>query len=179
MSDVTAESVDSQSTVDQVRDGMQGAASQIQEQAQDVRGKAREQLTQQLTTRSSDAGEQVRSLADAFRRTGHQLRGEGNDQPAEVIDQIATRGESLARYLEEANGDRMLRDLEGFGRRQPWLFTGGALIAGFFASRFLKASSTRRYEQNGSMNGMTRSQQLPPPSYDRGGAMGGGDVGGY
>jgi hypothetical protein len=109
---------------------VQGAAQQVQERAHDVRGQAREQLTQQLTKRSSDAAEQIRGIANAFRKTSQQLRTEENERPAAALDQLATRGESLARYLEDANGDRMLRDVEGFARRQPWLFTGGALVCG-------------------------------------------------
>ena len=45
----------------------------------------------------------------------------------------------------------MLRDVERFARQQPWAFTLGGVVAGFFASRFLKASSQRRFEGNGSM----------------------------
>ena len=33
-----------------------------------------------------------------------------------------------------------------FGRRQPWAVIAGGLALGFAASRFLKASSSRRYE---------------------------------
>ena len=172
MPKATAEPTDSSaSPVDQAREGVQGAAQQVQERAHDVRGQAREQLTQQLTKRSSDAAEQIRGIANAFRKTSQQLRTEENERPAAALDQLATRGESLARYLEDANGDRMLRDVEGFARRQPWLFTGGALVAGFFASRFLKASSSRRYAQNGSGHRMA-TQPLPPHLSDAAGVYG-------
>jgi hypothetical protein len=49
-------------------------------------------------------------------------------------------------YLKDASGDRILRDVEDFARRQPMLVTAAGLALGFAASRFLKASSSRRYE---------------------------------
>jgi hypothetical protein len=54
----------------------------------------------------------------------------------------------------------MLNDLERFARQQPWLATSGGLVLGFFASRFLKASSARRYESNG-MPSSTVTAELP------------------
>ena len=40
----------------------------------------------------------------------------------------------------------MLRDVEDFARRRPWIVAGIGLAAGLAASRFLKASSERRYD---------------------------------
>ena len=42
--------------------------------------------------------------------------------------------------------DRILADLEDFGRRQPLAVMGLGVVAGFVASRFIKASSRERYE---------------------------------
>ena len=44
----------------------------------------------------------------------------------------------------------MLHDAEDFARRRPWAVAGIGLIAGLAASRFLKASSERRYDSRGS-----------------------------
>ena len=48
------------------------------------------------------------------------------------------------------NGDQLLRDAEEFARRRPWMVAGMGLVAGLAASRFLKASSERRYGSFGS-----------------------------
>ncbi|HMI71479.1 MAG TPA: hypothetical protein VK510_15895 [Solirubrobacteraceae bacterium] len=42
--------------------------------------------------------------------------------------------------------DRISADLEDFGRRQPLAVMGLAGVAGFVASRFIKAFSSERYE---------------------------------
>ena len=62
-----------------------------------------------------------------------------------VPEQAAERAERLGGYLHEADGDRILRDVEDFGRRNPWAVVAGGMALGFMASRLLKASSTERY----------------------------------
>jgi ElaB/YqjD/DUF883 family membrane-anchored ribosome-binding protein len=140
MTNVTDES--SQSTTEQVKE-------RVQDVAQQAKGETREQLRKQIDTRSTEAGEQVRSTAHAVRRASAQLREEGQETPAKVVDQAADRAERLGTYLTEADGGRILRDVEDFARRQPWLFVGGSAVVGFFASRFMKASSSRRYQEDG------------------------------
>ena len=56
-------------------------------------------------------------------------------------------GPRVCRYLRESDADRILSDVEDFGRRQPWAVIAGGVALGLVASRFLKASSTRRYDQ--------------------------------
>ena len=131
------------------RDKMQETAQQVGEKAQEVKGQAGEQIRTQLDTRSTQAGEQVTATAGALRRAGEQLRGEEQATPARLADQAADQAERLGRYLTEADADRMLRDLESFGRRQPWVAAAGGAVLGFLASRFVKASSSRRLEQSG------------------------------
>ena len=129
---------------------MASATEQVKERVQDVaeqaKGQTREQLRTQINARSTQAGEQVSSTAEAMRRTSEQLRSEGKDRAAKVIDGVADRGERLGSYLTRADGDQILRDVEDFARKQPWLFVGGSAVAGFLASRFMKASSSSRYQ---------------------------------
>jgi hypothetical protein len=53
--------------------------------------------------------------------------------------------EDFGSYLQRASGDRLLHDAEEFARRRPWAVAGIGVVAGLAASRFLKASSERRY----------------------------------
>src|SRR5918998_6264085 len=138
-----------QSTKDKVQETAQQVQQQVGEKAQEVKGQAGKQIRTQLDTRSTQAGEQVTATAGALRRVGEQLRGEDQSTPAKLADQAAEQAERLGRYLTEADSERMLRDVESFGRRQPWLAAAGGAVLGFLASRFVKASSSRRYEQAG------------------------------
>jgi hypothetical protein len=121
------------------------AAEQAKDKAKQAAGQAKRGVRDQVDTRSTDAGRRVGGMAQDARSVGDELRKQGKDQPARLIDQAADRAESLGRYLERSDGDTILRDVEDFGRRQPWTVIAGGLALGFAASRFLKASSDRRY----------------------------------
>jgi hypothetical protein len=134
------------STTEQVKDQVRDKAQLAQEKAQGALGQARSRLRDQVDQRSTQAGDQVHSAAQDVRGVADQLRGQGKDAPARVAEQVADRAESFGTYLRDADGERLLRDVEDVARRQPWLVAAGGLALGFAASRFLKASSSRRYQ---------------------------------
>jgi len=153
-----------QSTTDQAKEKAGQAAGAAKEQAQQAAGQAKGALRSQVDQRSTQAGERVGGLASDVRTVSQQLREQGKDQPAKLADQAAERAEKLSGYLTGNDADRILGDIEDFGRRQPWAVIGGGLVAGLVASRFLKASSSRRYEQrSGSAYGYNR--QLPARTF--------------
>jgi ElaB/YqjD/DUF883 family membrane-anchored ribosome-binding protein len=133
------------SPTEQVQQQAGQVAQQAKETAQKATGKAREQVRSQLDTRTAQAGGQIQSTADDLRSVGEELRKQGKDTPARLAEQGADKVEQVARYLTESDADKMLADIEDFARRQPWAVVAGGVAIGFLASRFLKASSTRRY----------------------------------
>jgi len=124
---------------------------QAKEKAHEAAGQAKQkagsQMRSQVDQRSTDAGHRVGGLASDVRAVGESLREQGKDQPAKLADQAADRAERLGSYLEESDADRILGDVEEFGRRQPWAVIAGGVAVGLVASRFLKASSIDRYEE--------------------------------
>jgi hypothetical protein len=123
------------------------AKEQAGEQAQKAAGQAKGAVRSQVDQRSTEAGQKVGGFASDVRSVGDQLREQGKDQPAKLAEQAAERTERLGRYLTESDADRILGDVEDFGRRQPWAVIAGGVALGLVASRFLKASSSRRYDQ--------------------------------
>ena len=151
------------------------ATSQVQEKAEETAQKAQGMLRDQINERSTKAGEQISSTANDLRSVGDELRNQGKDTPAKLADNAAERTERLGSYLAEADSDRILSDVEDFGRRQPWVVIAGGVALGLVASRFLKASSSRRYEtrtgysQASSARLPARTTYEPPPArtYDQ------------
>jgi hypothetical protein len=134
------------STTDQVKDQVRDKAQVAQDKARGALGQARGRLSDQVDQRSTQAGERIAGTASDVRSIAEELRGQGKDAPANLAEQVAGQADRLGDYLKGASGDRILRDVEDFARRQPMLVAAGALALGFAASRFLKASSGRRYE---------------------------------
>ncbi len=146
---------------------VQKAAAQAQEKAQQAAGPAKNRLAVEVNQRSSEAGERLRSTAGDVRSVGDELRKQGKDKPAQLAERAADRVERIGGYLHESDGDRILRDVEDFGRRNPWAVAAGGLALGFVASRFLKASSGRRYQAADSCESRANVADSPlaGPSY--------------
>ena len=90
----------------------------------------------------------MKSNASDARVVVDELRKQGKDAPARYVEQAADRAERVGGYLERSDGERILHDVEDFGRRNPWAVAAGGLLLGFAASRMLKASSGDRYRSN-------------------------------
>jgi hypothetical protein len=133
------------STTEQVQQQAQQVAEQAKQTAQKAKGQAQQRMRDQLNNRSAQAGGQIQSTAEDLRSVGEELRKQGKDTPARLADQGAERVERIGRYLTDSDADKILGDIEDFGRRQPWAVIAGGLALGFVASRFVKASSGRRY----------------------------------
>jgi hypothetical protein len=132
--------------------GPSTTTEQAKEKAQEGAQQAKRTVRDQVDQRSTDVGQRVGSTAGDIRSVGEELRRQGKDQPAKLAEQAAQRAESLGDYLQRSDGDTILRDIEDFGRRQPWAVIAGGLAVGFAASRFLKASSERRASAGTSHN---------------------------
>jgi ElaB/YqjD/DUF883 family membrane-anchored ribosome-binding protein len=122
------------------------AQEQVSAKAHELGEEASFQVREQLERRSTQAGEHVQAMGSALQSGVEQLRSEGKDVPAKVMTQVAERAEDLGAYLQSTQADQMLTDLERFARRRPWMTAGVGVLAGFVASRFVKASADRRYE---------------------------------
>jgi ElaB/YqjD/DUF883 family membrane-anchored ribosome-binding protein len=124
---------------------VEDAASAAQEKASELREQSSARLRDQFDQRSTQAGSQVRSLAKALRRSGDELGNEGNSSASQLTIQAADRLERVGGYLEQKSGDELMRDIETFARRRPWMLAGIGMVAGVAAARFTKASSLQRY----------------------------------
>ena len=159
---------------EQARQVGQQAAEKGREAADQARGRARDQVDQ----RSTQAGEQLSTVAQDTRTVGEELRKQGKEQPAKIADQAADRVERVGSYLRDSDSDTILRDVEDFGRRQPLAVVAGGFMIGLLASRFLKASSSDRYHGRsvGTDAALSRSYtSSAQPTYGNGDRLAGSD----
>jgi hypothetical protein len=150
------------------------AAEQAQEQAQQAAGQAQDKVREQLDQRSTQLAERVHAQASDLRSVSAALRDQGKDRPAEGVDRLAGYAEQAGSYLRDNDTDAMLGDAEDFGRRKPAVVAAGALALGFVASRFLKASSRKRYSSTrdarqfptSASKASSSNQAVPPTTFE-------------
>ena len=159
---------------EQARQVSQQAAEKGREAAGAARGRARQEVDQ----RSTQAGDQLSTIAGDTRTVGEELRKQGKEQPAKIAEQAADRVERVGGYLRDSDADKILRDVEDFGRRQPLAVLAGGFAVGLLASRFLKASSSDRYHGRSLSSDEALSQSYtasPRPADSRGDGLSGSD----
>jgi hypothetical protein len=143
---------------------------QITENAGQVAQQVGSQLTEQVGSRVSEAGSQASSIAGALRISSRQLEDQGQTAPAHVMNMAANRADQVGTYLSGSDPSQILADVEDFCRQQPWLVIGAGVALGFLGARFLKASSSRRYNERRATwsgpNGRVRAEAYGYTAYE-------------
>ena len=88
----------------------------------------------------SAGASQVEGLAKAVHGAANELQNQ-MPQAAELVHDAASRLEQGASALRERSIQDLLNGLDGFGRKDPLALFGGAMLASFAISRFLKSSA--------------------------------------
>ena len=128
---------------EQVQEKAQEAQEKVKEGAQQAQVRMREQVDQRSQRRpASRSAPPRRRCGPRAGSCATRARAPRRRPP----EKAAHHAERLGGYLSESSADRILSDLEDFGRRQPLAVIGLGVAVGFAASRFLKASSRERYQ---------------------------------
>ncbi len=85
----------------------------------------------------------VQGLADMLRRTADTLERENNATAAHYADRAAAQIDRLSETVRSRPFGEMVTGAEAFARRQPALFIGGAVAAGFVIGRLLARPTQR------------------------------------
>ena len=125
----------------------------------EIVNKVQEQAGSQINHQKETAASQLSQVANAVRR----IRENIPEQEAGAIgrfvgdygEKAANSLERLSSYIREQNPQRLLDDVQNFGRRQPALLLGGAFLLGFAGARLIRSSmsTTRSQQQSRQMSG--------------------------
>ncbi len=127
-----------------VVDQVQEVAGQVQEQAGRLVDQARQQLTTQVTSQKDRAAGGLETAAGLLRGAGEQLRALDQPTVAQYVDGAAHQAERFSEQLRTQDASQLVEATERFARRQPMLFVGTALTAGFLVTRFLRSSGRQQ-----------------------------------
>jgi len=146
----------------------QDLLQQAKQTTNEVVNQVQQQASSQLNRQKDTAASELSTVGNAIRRFGESLNNEGQGPIARMAAQYGDKAaESLdraARYLREQDPQRLLNDVQSFGRRQPALLIGGAFLLGFAGARIIKSSmdaASSSGNQRSLTSGNTRSSANP------------------
>ncbi len=133
-------------------EGAHDVTDDIKQLAGDVAGQAKKTAESSLSAGKKRASEGLGSVANAIRKTSEHLHADDQGALPEYLDRAAHQVDVASDYLNRRTVGQLIGDVEGFARREPALFLGGAFVAGLVGGRFLKSSRPARSDMGaGSM----------------------------
>ncbi|CAN5367621.1 hypothetical protein BH10ACI1_BH10ACI1_14540 [soil metagenome] len=127
-----------------------GVIKDFYDKAKQSAGQVTEKAAEKLDEKKSVVTDGLSGVADSIRQVGENLRGtEDEENPIAQLtgkygDVLASQVESISDYFDRKNVREIVRDVEGYARRNPAVFIGGAFALGILAARFLKSSSPKQ-----------------------------------
>ena len=165
----SAEGTSGASTGAGISESAKQTVSKAKDTASQLLGQVKDQATSQVDQQRQTLASGMQAVAHAFQSMGEDLRqkeqGPVAEYAAEIGQAIAGQVEHLAGYLRERDLRQIVSETEGFARRSPAVFLGGAFVLGLAVSRFLKSSqSTSQASGSASdQNANTPGTQLALP----------------
>jgi ElaB/YqjD/DUF883 family membrane-anchored ribosome-binding protein len=125
---------------------------------------AKERARSAIDERKEGLAQDVGDFAHALRVSASDLEEHNKAYVAHYVEQAASSVEQIADTLQRQDLTDLMRRTEDFARRQPGLFIGGAVAAGFALARFLKSSAERRAGEEREVAYGSRGGGEPMPS---------------
>jgi hypothetical protein len=120
--------------------GAHDLSTEVAHVASDVAGQARNVAEARLREGKNFAGDQLGAVASALRSTSDVLRAK-DSAITDYVAKAASSIDDVSIYLGTRTLAQLINDVEGFARREPAVFLGGAFFAGLLGGRFLKAAT--------------------------------------
>jgi hypothetical protein len=118
------------------------SARDAKERAGELWDDAKEAARATLNVQKHAAAEGIDDVAAALRDAARRRQHDGKSDAYAALGGTAADGlDRLAQTLRSKDLGTMVRDVEDFARRQPVVFFGLALAAGFVGARAIKASA--------------------------------------
>jgi hypothetical protein len=147
-----------------------GKAESLKEEAKGRAGRlldeAKDRARSAIDERKEGLAQDVGDFAHALRASASDLEGHNKAYVAHYVQQAASSVEQIADTLHRQDLTELMRRTEDFARRQPGLFIGGAVAAGFALARLLKSSAERRAgeEREGAYGSRGGGEPMPSAS---------------
>ena len=145
--DAEAAASHARGTAEEVSASGRGISEKAKERAHGLVDDAKERARSMAGEQKNLAADRVTGFADALRHASSDLDQQGQSLVSGVVRQAADGLERVSGAMRSNDVDDLVGSIEDFARRQPAVFIGSAVLAGFGIARFMKSSSERRRER--------------------------------
>jgi hypothetical protein len=112
------------------------------QEAEHLAERAKQEGQSFLEERKRATADEIGAVAEVLRAGIREMHHQ--EQPPLIVsyaEQAASRLDQYSRTLRERNVNTLVRQAEDFAHRQPGVFVGGAVVAGFLLARFFRSSA--------------------------------------
>ncbi|MEC9483738.1 MAG: hypothetical protein UMU75_10545 [Halomonas sp.] len=134
--------------------------------AGEVKDAARQRVEGLFDHQKEAAAEQVERFSTVFHKMADEFDAQEQPYFSGYADNIARCSDDISHRLRNQDLSGLVHHVEDYGRRQPAMFMGGAIAAGFLLARFLRSSNERAARQHaGSQTMATNPATTNPTPY--------------
>jgi len=144
--------------------------NEAREQVVNLTDQVRQQATSQLASQKERAVDALETVALLLHQAGEHAQQQDKTLIANYVDKAAQQVGSFSESIAQQDVTQLVETTKEYARREPMLFVGGALVAGFLGARFLRSSSQQAEQDqltNGSSEYAAMSESTTElPAYD-------------
>jgi hypothetical protein len=143
-------------------DSKAGEADKINERAAELAADVKSEAASAAEQQKGRAAEQVDRVADSAYRTADALRNSQQGWLADMVERGADELTDFAGRLRGNDLQGLLQQIEAFARRQPALFAGASIAAGFAIARMARIATDQATGTHHTSMGKTFRQPAKP-----------------
>ena len=143
-----------------------GVASEAQDRATSLLGAASERATSVAEAQKQNVAGYLDDMAKAVHRSGEQLEGH-QDFVAKMVERGADELASLAGTLRSNDLQSLMGSLGSLARRQPALFVGASMAAGFALARVGRIAAATAPAESGAPIIDRDAPSIPEAAHER------------
>jgi hypothetical protein len=122
-------------------------ASTFEQTRSDLLRRSQSMMSQAVDRGTGMLADRVEHYTNVAREIGDILRERGEPQAADMMQVLAERGTSAARYLRNNDGTKMWNDAQELARGRTWVLTGAGFIGGLAIARAIRTAADGGWER--------------------------------
>lgn len=148
--------------------------------AHDVSEAAQHQAESFYNQQRDTAAEQTQKFTSVFYKMADEFDNQQQPYFSQQVRKLADTADRFSNKLRDKDLKSICQEAQSYSRREPALFFGGAIAAGFLLTRFLRSSSQHSHSSNNHSHqpsGAYSSHSSPTPDNPSAGIMHGSSAG--